>query len=283
MLPGLQLIQGDRETADAESRGKTTVRLTGLDLLFWGVGFAANISLLFVLLYRRRVETFPLFTALITLNVVRTIILYLVLQYSTHNVYSHIYWSLAVLDTMLQLAVVYEVATRVFRPLNVWAEDLRGSALYSACLSVAVAFGLTWMATPPARTRIQAFSVRGDFFAAALLSELFVFMMALSIHAGLPWKTHVAKIAEGLGTYSIITVLIEAGHSYFGSSRDFPMFTALSHVRMAAYLGCVAYWIFHLWRDERYVLRMTEEMREKVFTLQARLEYHLRDLRSREK
>jgi hypothetical protein len=259
------------------------VRLTGLDLLFWAAGFVANLGLLFVLWYRRRARVFPFLTALITLNVGRTIVLYLVLRYAAKNSYFYTYWSLIVLDTTLQLCVVYEIASRVFRPLDVWAHDLRTSFVWLMGLSLSVAFALTWLASPPARTWIQAFATRGNLFAAALLSELFVAMMALSINAGLPWKTHVAKIAQGLGAYSLITVLIESGHSYFGAGRELPTFTALSHVRMAAYLGCVTYWMINLWRDERPARRMTEEMRGKMFTLQTRLEYYLRDLRSREK
>lgn len=263
--------------------GDTGLRLTGLDLVFWGAGFVANLSLLAVLWYRRRARIFPFLTSLITLNVVRTVILYFVLRYASRNSYFYAYWSLIVLDTTLQLCVVYEIASQVFRPLDVWAHDLRTSFLWLTGLSVAVAFGLTWLASPPARTWVQAFATRGNLFAAALLSELFVAMMALSIHAGLPWKTHVAKIAQGFGAYSLITVLIEAGHSYFGAGRELPTFTALSHARMAAYLGCVTYWVINLWREERPVRRMTEEMRENMFALQMRLEYHLRDLRSREK
>jgi hypothetical protein len=120
-------------------------------------------------------------------------------------------------------------------------------------------------------------------FASALLSELFIAMMALSVSAGLPWRTHVAKIAQGLGAYSLISVLIDTGHSYFGVSREQPAFIVISHVRMAAYLGCVGYWSVSLWRKERTARRMTAEMREKMFTLQMRVDYHLSDLRSRKK
>jgi hypothetical protein len=52
---------------------------------------------------------------------------------------------------------------------------------------------------------------------------------------------------------------------------------------MAAYLGCVSYWIINLWSDERPARRMTEQMREGIFTLQMQVEYHLQDLRSRKK
>ena len=103
---------------------------------------------------------------------------------------------------------------------------------------------------------MESFATKGNLFAAALQSELFVVMMALSINARLPWKTHVAKIAQGLGAYSLLSVLIETGHSYFGVGRDTSVLI-LSHVRMVAYLVCVNYWIINLWRDERPARKMT--------------------------
>src|ERR1700722_13108567 len=259
------------------------MRLTNLDFLFWAAGFVEQLALLYVLWYRRRARAFPYFTALITLNVVRTIVLYLVLHYGTKADYARTYWSATVLDVILQLCVVYEVASRVFRPLDVWARDVRSKFVWLVILSLAVAVGLSWIESPPARTWIQAFATKGNLFTAVLQIELFVVMMALSVTAGLPWRTHVAKIAQGLGAYSLISVLFETGHSYFGLSRDLPVFILLSHVRMAAYLGCVSYWIINLWSDERAARRMTEQMREGMFTLQMQVEYHLQDLRSRKK
>jgi hypothetical protein len=259
------------------------MRLTGLDLLFWAAGFVGQLALLFVLWYRRRARDFPCFTALITLNVARTMDLYLVLHYGTKAEYFYSYWSAAVVDVILQLCVVYEIASRVFRPLDVWARDVRSNFVWLVSLSLFVASGLAWLESPPARTWMQAFVTKGNLFTAALQSELFVAMMALSINARLPWRTHVAKIAQGLGAYSLISVLFETGHSYFGIGRDLPAFIVLSHVRMAAYLGCVTYWIISLWSNERPARKMTEEMRENMFTLQTQVEYHLQDLRSRKK
>ena len=92
-----------------------------------------------------------------------------------------------------------------------------------------------------------------------------------------------AKIAQGLGAYSLVSMLIETGHSYFGVGREVPAFVFLSHIRIAAYLACVAYWAVMLWREEQPSREMTQEMRERLFTLQRRVEYDLQDLRSREK
>jgi hypothetical protein len=259
------------------------VHLTGLDLLFWAAGFVENLGLLFVLWYRRRARAFPFFTTLATLTVSKTVILYFVKIYGTENDYAYAYWSLGILDMTLQLCVVYEVASLVFRPLNVWAEDVRSSFVWLISLSLLVALGLTFLESVPSPTWMRALTTKGNLFASLLLSELFVAMMALSIKVRLPWRTHVAKIAQGLGAYSLISVLIDTGRSYFGTGRERPAFVAISHVRMAAYLGCVTYWIASLWPDEVPARTMTAEMREKLFTLHAQVAYHLQDLRSRKK
>jgi hypothetical protein len=257
--------------------------LTGLDFFFWVAGFALHLGLLFVLWYRRRARVFPFFTTLITLSVIRTIVLYSVHRYGTVFDYRYTYWSLAILDTTLQLCVVYEVASRVFRPLDVWAEDVRSSFVWLASLSLLVAFGLAWLSSAPGRTWMENVTTKGNLFASSLLSELFVVMMALSINARLPWKTHVAKIAQGLGAFSLISVLVDTGQSYFGISREQPAFLLITHVRMAAYLGCVTYWMINLWPNEQPARMMTHEMRKKMFTLQMQVDYHLKDLRSRKK
>ena len=259
------------------------MHLTGIDFFFWAVGFLENLGLLFVLWYRRLAKSFPFFTALALLSVIRTIVLYFVLNYGTKQSYFDTYWSLAILDTMLQLGIVYEIASRVFRPVGVWARDVRGSFIWMVGLSVTVALGLSWLASPPARTWMHSFVTKGTLFAAAWMSELFVLMMALSISARLPWRTHVAKIAQGLGAYSLVSMLIETGHSYFGVGGEVRTFIFLSRIRIAAYLTCVAYWAIMLWRDEQPGRAMTQEMREGIFTLQRQVEYHLHQLRSRKK
>jgi len=257
------------------------MRLTSLDLLFWAAGFLLNSTLLVILWCRYRARSFPFFTALITLMVVKTIVLYCVQHYGTRDTYFHTYWSLSILETLLQLSVVYEVASLVFRPLDVWAPDLKSTFGWLLGLSIFVAVGLTWLASPPARTWMQSFANKGDFFAEALLSQLFVAMMGVSVSAGFPWKTHVAAIAQGLGAYSLIAVLIETGHAYFGVGREMPAFVVLSQVRMIAYLGCIVYWIFTLSYDEQPARQMTGKMREQIVDLQTRMAYDLRTLRSR--
>src|ERR1700761_828675 len=111
------------------------MHLTSLDLFFWAAGFLANSALLGVLLFRHRERKFPFFTALIALVVVKTVILYFVLHHGSKYSYFITYWSLSLADTILQLCVVYEVASHVLRPMNSWAPEIRGTATLLLTLS----------------------------------------------------------------------------------------------------------------------------------------------------
>jgi hypothetical protein len=257
------------------------MHLTGLDLLFWAASFAGHIVLLSVLCIRRRVKSFPFFTALIATNILRTTALYVIAHSGTKAVYFYTFWYLAILDVVLELCVVYELASRTFRPLGVWAKDVRRSFIVLGSLSIAIAAALAWLASPPTRLWVQAVFIRGNFFSAALMSELFAGMIALSVTAGLPWKTHVANIAQGLGIYSIIDVLIEAADSYFGLGRDTRAYDDLSHARIAVYLACTLYWIIMLWREAPNSRKLPAQIHRDLLTLQERLGYSLQTLRSR--
>jgi len=254
------------------------MQLTGLDLLFWAVGFYSHIVLLFVLGARRRASEFPFFTTLIASNVLRTATLYFIIHHGAKHEYFYTYWSLAVVDMALQFCVVYEMASHVFRPLGVWAPDVRKSFVWLLIGSITVASALTALAKPDTHIWVRSFVIRGNFFSSALMSELFVGMIALSVTVGLPWKTHVARISQGLGVYSIIGVLTEAGHNHFGTHSQ--IFTTLSHLRITTYLICVWYWNIMLWRNAPAQRELPEEMRIQLFTLQRRVEYDLRELKN---
>jgi hypothetical protein len=254
------------------------MHLTGLDFVFWAVSFWGHITLLLVLVVRRRVALFPFFTTLIASNVLRTIVLYFVLNHGTKHDYFYTYWSLAVVDMVLQFCVVYEMASHVFRPLGEWAPDVRKSFVWLICGSIAIASALTYLATPATKILVRAVVIKGNFFSSVLMSEFFVGMIVLSTTVGLPWRTHVARISQGLGVYSILGVLTEAGHSYFGT--DSRIFTTLSHFRIAIYLACLGYWIVMLWQEAPAPKELPEEMRTQLVILQRRVEFDLQKLRA---
>lgn len=259
------------------------MHLTGLDHFFWAAGLMGNTALLFVLWRGRRVPMFPFFTALFALAVFKTAVLFAVLRYCADSYYFYAYWVFTLFDMALQLCVVYELTALVFRPLRSWVYERKRAAFWIIALCLVVAGILTSMAAPPAHTWMHSVATKGNLFAATLMSELFVAVMVLSVEARLPWRTHVARIAQGMGAYSLVSVLIETGHTYFGVGEEIPAFLLLSHVRMTLYLGCVLYWIVTLSRDQLPSPAMPGALREKLFTLQSRVDYDLEVLRSRDK
>jgi hypothetical protein len=257
------------------------MHLTGLDLPFWAAGLVTQIILLIVLWVRKRAVAFPVFTGLITLNVARTIALYFIQITGTKVDYFYTYWSLAIVDVALQLGVVHELASKIFRPNGKWTIDVRGGLVSWICVSLLVAGGLTWIPTPPNNLWMQVVFIKGSFFSAALLSELFVGMILLSATAGIPWKTHVARISVGLGFYSVVTILVETGNTYFGLENGSHTYSELERVRMTVYLGCVVYWIIVSWLDAPPMYRLTESMRQQILVAQGRVSEDLKSLKSR--
>lgn len=256
------------------------MHLSGLDFLFWVAGFVGHVVLLFVLWWRKRASHYPIFTTLIVSDVVRTVGLYFIHVFGTKGQYYYAYWFLSIVDVVFELGVIYELAAHTFRPLGVWAYDLRGKFVGLISLYLGIASALTWLASPRTRTWMGTLVIKGTFFSSACVSELFVGMLAISATAGLPMKTHAAKILQGLGVYSIVELVIDAGHGYLGSGSNNRAYFVLSHIRMAVYLGCLCYWILTLWPDQPAPRELTNEMRLQLSELQRGLQESLRRLRS---
>jgi hypothetical protein len=256
------------------------MHLTRLDLLLWTAGFCGHLVLLAVLFLRRQFRAFPMFTALITWNVLRTIWLYQTMHHRPQSTYFAEYWIFAALDTLLEVGVICDLAARTFGPSGKWEGKALARFVLIFAGSAVVAAALIALSTPPHWSWTQVLVIKGSLFSATWMSELFAGMLFLSVTAGLPWNTHVAKIAQGLGAYSLFDMLVEAGHSYFGAKWGSTLYADLSHLRIEAYLCCLIYWIVSLWSEAPEACGMTPEMREQLFTLLNRVEYDLRKLRS---
>ena len=246
--------------------------LSGAELASWVAGLFGHILLLAVLLIRHRAVRFPFFTALIAFAVLKTAVLFYVSRHSIESVYVRTYFVMLVVDVSLQFLVVCEVAWHVFRPLGRWAPDVRRGLQVLGCISLAAASALTWLAAPGALRREFAVVIKANFFSSVLLGELFLGMVVLSTTVGLPWRTHVARIAYGLGFYSLIDVLIEAGHTLYGASQSYPAYL-LTMTRHVIYLIILGGWIVTLWQDAPEPRELGQEMREQIHKLQLRLAY----------
>ena len=256
------------------------MQLSSLDLGLWLAGLLGNVALLAALWGRGRMAAFPVFTTWIAANVVRTVALFFVHRFGSKDAYFYAYWTLAIIDVAMQFGVLYEAALRIFRPRGQWAPGVRANFLWIAGLSVAAGAVLTSLGSPPAANLLKAILIRGNFLSSVLMSELFVAMIVLSATMGLPWRTHVARIAQGLGAYSLFGIVTEAMHTYFGLAHGPTAYTVLSRIRMAAYLSCLGFWIVTLARDAPEERQLPPEMELQLLLLQNRASALLSRLRA---
>ena len=180
------------------------MHLTGFDRFVWAATFCGHLILLLVLFARGRARSFPAFTTYIAENIGTSVVLYLVFSHLSFNTYRQCYWSLYIVDELLQLLVFYELAAIVFCPTGAWARDVRATFIGLVGASALLSLLLTWLAYPTAPLQIQTFILRSNFFSAALMSQLFVGMVVLSATAGLPWKT-VSVRRTHIDSYRLLT------------------------------------------------------------------------------
>lgn len=255
------------------------MHFTPIQLFFWAGGLTLHILLATTLWARHRAHSFPCFTALIWTNISAGLTLYAVGTWGTARSYLVAYFFFAIIDVLLLLAVTWELAAHIFRPAGTWAPEIRGGFIVLVALSFAIALALAAMPVPPERHVLKAILDRCNVFSSALLCELFVLIMVVSVIAHLPWKTHVAAIAKSLGVYSFITLIVAAGHTVTGMNQNSAVSECLTYFRMVSYLVLVVYWTVALWQDAPATEPLTNELRQQLFTLQNRLEYDLRKLR----
>jgi hypothetical protein len=255
------------------------MHLSAFDRLLWATGFVGQGILLSVLFARGRAKSFHIFTTMVARTFIGTAILYFVFTYGSHRAYYDGYWISGTLDMLLQLGVVYEIARHVFAPLGQWAPDIRRSFIQLVGSSIVVDIVLTALASPAKRSAMETVIARGTFFSSMLMAELFVGLVALSATAGLPWRTHVARIAQGQGAYSFVGILFDITTSWMGWAHQANVIHTLTQVRIGGYLCVLTYWIGTLWQEAPESRALSDSVRGQIFQLNRQIEYDLGRIR----
>jgi hypothetical protein len=256
------------------------MHLSGFDRAAAAATVTGDVLILLVLFLRRRAGSFPLFTTLIAEELLSGAVGNFVRLHFSLNVYKYTYWSLGILDETLQILVLYEIAVHVFCPTGVWARDIRRTFVGMSAISIVVAFLLAWLAQPAAKYPMATFIQRSNFFSAVLISELFVGMVVLASTVGLPWKTHAARIAQGLGVYSLLCVAIDIVTNYVGVADMVHVHLHLSQLISLTWIGCEVYWGVTLWAEAPAPRELPEAMRIQIYTLNRWVENDLIRIRA---
>lgn len=255
------------------------MHLSAFDSFLWATGALGQAVLLFVLFFRARAKKFAIFTTWVAWSFTGAIALFFLHRYAGERAYYAGYWIDGTVDMLLQVGVVYEVASHLFAPLGSWAPDVRNSFMKLVSASIVGAFALAMLASPKSSTLVGTIVARGSFFSAALMTELFAGLVALSATAGLPWKTHLARVTQALGTYSVLCVILDVSSSWIGWTHQPHTMRAISQLRIFAYDTALVYWSVMLWREAAPTRELPDSMRMQIFRLHRQVEYDLGRIR----
>ena len=111
-----------------------------IDQLLWVASDLAELGLVVMLFVLKRARRFPLFTFFVASNLAEDVVLYVVkARHGSQSTYFYVYWLLRVVEFAAQFGALYEVAGIVFRPMGVWAQDIRKRFVLLLAGSVVVA------------------------------------------------------------------------------------------------------------------------------------------------
>jgi hypothetical protein len=243
-----------------------------LDNALWAASFVGTCILFAVLLSGRRWRQFPIFTTLIGYYVLEAIVLFLTYRHSTSRTYATVYWITFAGDFLLQIALIFEIASIVLKPTGTWIQDARSQFLLWGSAGALIAFGLSFAVHPATPKSIDAWGIRAFLFTSLLFCELFLVIMLAAQRLGLVWKNHVMRLSLGLTVWGLISAMVDVAHSYFGAMHIYD-FTILEHVRTFAFIGAVVYWTVAFWLPEPQRRPLSPEMQEYLVALHAKVQY----------
>jgi len=246
------------------------VILSLLATVFWATGFVLNVALLFVLLYKRRYRVVPWFTAWMTAGCTYTIALFFAYKFGTKHVYAMIYWSVAVVDTLLQIAVVFEIARAALKRGGRWVAGARPYLVFVGSIAPIIAGSMAWFMKPAAETRMDALVARVDLFTTILICLLFAAVMTASSRLGLGLRTHVMRECYGFVLWALVIFASDTLHFYW---RTMGQFSALEYIKMTAFLLAQLYWSIAFWQPEPAYEPLTLDKINDLDELATRLEY----------
>jgi hypothetical protein len=231
------------------------MHFTSIDDYLWACGICGQLLLFVILIVRRSYRTFPLFTAYIAWLTISDPLLMLVLS-SQHGVAGQLYYRTSFTFNLVQysieILVLFEIASVVLKPIFQGVSS-RKSLLVGVAIISAIglaAFLLTADINSATLGHPRTYIVVNTSMAILRLA-VFVLIAGFSQLLGLSWKNHVLQLTSGLAFYSVLTLLVELGHSHLRAGPNYARdYYALDHLRIGGYLCALYFWCYAFAKKE---------------------------------
>jgi hypothetical protein len=251
-----------------------------LDNILWAAGFLGHLVLLVVLVFRRRVREFPVFTSFTAYVTMRTVVLFLIWRYGSGYAYKLGYWILSPGDYAFQIAIIFEMGRNVLRPTGTWVQDARMGFLLWSAVGTLIAVCLSLAISPPEAKGFDLWTARATVFTSLLTCATFLAMSAAANRLGLLWQSHVMALGQGLTVWALFALFGDLVHLAMKWRHDFVFFDLVTKF---VYLGAVLFWIAAFWSPERKRAPLSVDMQNYLLALHQRVQEDLERMNSIER
>ncbi len=238
----------------------------------WAAGFFGHVALFVVLLSKRRIRQFPVFSTFIAFHIFVSTLLFFVSKHGGDHGYFVAYWSAAFFDYALQVALIFEIARIVLRPTGTWVSDARRSFLLWGIFGLLLAAAFAFNLGSPYAKGLDLWEERVTLFTSLLTCELFAAMIVTANRLGLQWRSHVVALGQGLTLWSLLNLGSDVLHVLAGWKRDFALYDG---IREFAYLAALLFWIVSFWLPEKERAPLSPAMEAYLLALHRRVQYDL--------
>lgn len=211
-----------------------------VDQALWYACILGEAGTVAALAYRRIYKALPIFSGYMVWTIVSDLIGVIAAQRSP-DFYLHIYRYVMPMDSLLQFAVILELASSVLRP---YRSVLRRGTMLIVGLIVALIGCAVWpLAGFTALGRLPApYGLLYHFLHTASILRILIFVVLASCSQllGIGWKDRELQIATGLGVYSLVGFAVAVLQAHVtGVAR----FHHMTQFVAASYLCSLIYWI----------------------------------------
>jgi hypothetical protein len=237
------------------------------------MGFFLEVLLVCVLRFAGEYKRFPIFLTSIVFVATGDLGLFFVSKYGSSSAYYQAYTIFAVVDYLLQLGVLFEIAYKVLKPAQ---PSMPRRLLLGMAFVLLLSFVITLVWTLDQNGQSKTFELvflrlqQINFSFAFLRLGFFAAITGFSQMLGITWKNHIIRLAAGLAFYSSVAVVVQLTISHLPQSNHTVYetdYSLLGRIQVIAYLGALVFWCWAFLQKDAPRREFTPQMERILVTI----------------